>query len=117
MRILLSILLIAAAAFIAGLFLPWWSIAIVSFLVALVFTQRTGSGFVAGFSGIFLLWAILSFWIDVKNAGILSARIANLLPLGGSSIALILVTAFVGGLVGGLAGWSGGSLSRLLVRR
>ena len=52
----------------------------------------------------------MAFWIDTKNENILSHKIAQLFPLGGSSFLLILITAFVGALVGGLAAMSGASL-------
>jgi hypothetical protein len=46
----------------------------------------------------------------MKNQGILSAKIASVLPLGGSAVLLILVTAIVGGLVAGFAAMSGSYL-------
>ncbi len=116
MRFILATLLSAALSFIAGLYTPWWSIAIVSFLVALLIQQRILLAFLSGFAGIFLFWGLLSLWIDVKNNHILSHKIAQIFPLGGSSFLLILVTAFVGAIVGGLAAMSGSSL-RLADRR
>ena len=110
MRMLLSILLIAAFAFLAGLYLPWWSIAVIAFLVTLFIPQRVLHGFLSGFLGIFLLWALLAYWIDIGNHSILSGKISLLFKLGGSSILLILVTAFFGGLVGGFAGMAGSSI-------
>ena len=110
MRLLLSILLIATLSFLAGLYLPWWSIAIVAFLVALLIPQSIGKCFLAGFLGVFLLWGLLALWIDIKNDSVLSKKIAQLLPLGGVSILLILITALIGALVAGFAAMSGGSL-------
>ena len=110
MRFILATLLTVTLSFIAGLYTPWWSIAIISFLVALLIKQRYGLAFVSGFLGIFLFWGLLAFWIDVKNNGVLSHKIAAIFPLGGSSVLLILVTALVGGLVGGFAAMSGSSL-------
>ncbi len=110
MRFILAVLLTATLSFIAGLYTPWWSIAVVSFLVALLVKQRYGVAFLSGFLGIFLLWGGLSFWIDTKNNGVLSHKMAQLFPLGGSSVLLILVTALVGGLVGGFAAMSGSTL-------
>lgn len=112
MRILLAILLTASLSFIAGKYFPWWSIAIIAFLVGLFVHQNLGAAFVSGFAGIFIMWALLSYWIDAKNDNMLSQKIAQLFPLGGSSFLLILVTAFVGGLVGGFAAISGSSLRR-----
>ena len=110
MKFLLATLLIGIISCIAGLYLPWWSIAIVCFLVTLLLVPHTGFAFLSGFTGIFLLWFVLAFWIDVSNKSILSQKIALIIPLGGSSILLILVTALIGGLVGGFAALAGSSL-------
>ncbi|MGN6165709.1 MAG: hypothetical protein ACTHOF_14320 [Flavisolibacter sp.] len=110
MKFLLAVLLTAVVSFVAGMFLPWWSIAIVSFLVALLLVQNVGKGFLSGFLGIFILWGLLSFWIDIKNESILSHKVAQLFPLGGSSVLMILITSFIGALVGGFAAMAGSSL-------
>lgn len=39
----------------------------------------------------------------MKNNGVLSTKIASILPLGGNSLVLIAVTGLIGGLVAGLA--------------
>lgn len=110
MRFLLATLLTALLSFIAGLYFPWWSLAIIAFLVALAMQQYVGRSFLSGFLGIFLLWALVALWIDVKNEHILSQKIALIFPLGGSSVLLVLVTAFIGALVGGFAAMSGASV-------
>ena len=107
MKFLAAIILTGLLAFIGGLYLPWWSLAIASFFIAIVVHQKSGKAFLAGFTAVFLLWAGLAWWIDIKNEGILSAKIASILPLSGNSILLILLTAFVGGLVAGMAAMSG----------
>jgi hypothetical protein len=109
MKFILALLLTASLAFLAGLRLEWWSIAIVAFLIALLIPQTISRSFLSGFTGIFLLWALLAFWIDNRNGSTLSHRIAELFKLGGSSLLLILVTAFIGGLVGGFAAMAGSS--------
>lgn len=110
MRFVLATLLIAVTSFIAGLYLPWWSIAIGAFLIAFLVPQGIGRSFLSGFAGIFLLWGGLALWIDAANESILSQKIAQLFMLGGHSILLIQVTALVGALVGGFAAMSGASL-------
>jgi hypothetical protein len=110
MKFLVAIVLTALLAFVSGLFLPWWGIAITSLLVAAIVHQKAGKAFLAGFLGVFLLWAGLAWWIDMKNNGVLSKKIASVLPLGGNSIVLILVTGLIGGLVAGLAAMSGSYL-------
>ena len=110
MKFILTLLLTFLLSFIAGLYLPWWSIAIVAFLAALLMQPTIGLGFLAGFLGVFLLWATIAFWIDTANESILSHKIAMLFSLGGSTLLLVLITAFVGGLVGGFAAMAGSSI-------
>lgn len=110
MKFLTATILTTILSFISGLFLPWWGIAIVAFLIAAIIHQKAGKAFLAGLLGVFLLWAGLAWWIDMKNNSVLSHKIAGILPLGGNSILLILVTGLVGGLVGGFAAMTGSSL-------
>jgi hypothetical protein len=110
MKIIVASLLTALLAFVAGIYLPWWSLAIAAFIGAILVQQSSGRSFLAGFLGIFLLWALLAWWIDWNNNSYLSQKIASLLPLSGNSLLLILVTAFIGGLVGGSAALTGSFL-------
>jgi hypothetical protein len=117
MKFVVATLLTGLLAFIAGIFLPWWSLALVAFGVALLVRQTNGFSFLAGFLGIFLMWALVAAWIDWQNKSLLSQKIAQLFPLGGSSLLLVLVAAFVGGLVGGFAALSGSLLRRLFEKK
>lgn len=110
MKFIVATILTALLAFVSGLWFPWWTIALAAFLIAALVHQRPGKAFLAGFLGVFLLWAILASIIDMKNASLLSSRIASVLPLGGSNLLLILVTALIGGLVGGFGGLTGSFL-------
>jgi len=112
MKFLTAIILTALLAFVGGLWFAWWSIAIAAFLIALLIHQRAGKAFLSGFIGVFVLWGALAWWIDMNNEGILSHKIAAVLPLGGSSFLLILVTAFIGALVAGFGAISGSYLRR-----
>lgn len=104
MLLFLLILVLAAAA---QLVLPWWIVAPISFLLAAGLGRTGGRSFLAGFAGVGLGWAVAAAWLTVGNNGLLAHRVAQLLPLGGSSWALVLLTAIVGGLVGGLAALAG----------
>ena len=111
MKFLIATILTALLSFIAGIFIPmWWFFAIVALFVALLVHQKAGKAFLAGFLGLFILWFVLAFWMDNSNNGVLSAKIASLLPLGGSKWALLFVTAFIGALVAGFAALSGSYL-------
>lgn len=110
MKFLVAVLLTAILAFISSLFLPWWGIAIAALLVAVVVHQKAGKAFFSGLLGVFLLWIAIAWWIDMKNNGVLSHKMARVLPLGGNTILLLVVTGLVGGLVAGFAAMSGSYL-------
>ena len=107
MKLASAILLTALISFVAGLYLPWWSVAIAALLVSILIPMIPYQSFLAGFIGVFLFWGLLAAWIDFKNNSILSQKIAQILPLGGSPVLLILLTAFIGALVAGFAALSG----------
>jgi len=79
-RYITAVLLTSLLSFISGLYLPWWGIAIAAFAVGVMVPQRPFYAFLSGFIGVFLLWEILTWWIDSKNNGILSQKIAEVLP-------------------------------------
>ena len=104
----LLLLLTALLAAAAQLLLPWWSLAMVAFIIGFGVARSSGGvAFGIGFGGAALSWLLPAIWLNAQNHGLLAGRVAQLLPLGGSSIALLLVTALVAGLVGGLAALAG----------
>ena len=113
MRFTLATLLTATISFLAGLFLPWWSIALVAFLVALLIKQEVGWAYLSAFTAIFFLWGGLATIISIQNKGVLAQKIAHLFPLNGNAVYLLLLTAIIGGLVAGFAAMSGSSLRTL----
>jgi len=117
MKFGVSIILTLLISFAAGMYLPFWSVALVAFLVAVWVYQKPGMAYLAGFVSILLLWGMLAWWIDAQNDSILSTRMATLFPLGGSTALLILVTSVVGAIIGGLSALSGSFLRKYLDER
>lgn len=113
MKFIFSVILTAIFSFIGGLFLDWWIISIAAFTVAFLLPQKPFISFLAGFISLFLLWAVLAIIIDVNNESILSRKIAMLFYLGGSSTAIILVTAFIGGVVAAMAALTGSYVAQV----
>lgn len=107
MKFATSILLILLFSFLACLYFPWWSIAIVAFVVSVLIPQKPNAAFFSGFIALFLLWGILSFWISTNNNHILAHRVSLLILKTDSSLLLILLTALIGAVVGGLAALTG----------
>jgi hypothetical protein len=111
MKFFITTLLIALLSFLSGLYLPWWFFALAACLISALIPQRPFLAFLSGFLALFLLWGGLAWGIDTANNSILSGKIAQILPLGGSSFLLILVTGFIGALVGGGAALAGSFLT------
>lgn len=95
------------AAFVCGIYLPWWSISLAALTVALLIPQTPVKAFFSGFLGCFALWAGIAGWIDLSNHHILSSKVSLILPLGGSSALLLIITGIIAGLVGGLSALCG----------
>ncbi|HSK13153.1 MAG TPA: hypothetical protein VK907_08045 [Phnomibacter sp.] len=115
MKFVVSLLLIIVLGITASVFAnetPWWLFTIGAFLGGLVVPQSSWRSFLAGFLGIMLLWLVMVFIIDSANESIMSARMASILPLQGSSALLMLGTAIVGGILGGMAALTGSLLRK-----
>ncbi len=107
MKFFISIILIALLSLAACLYFPWWSIAIVAFVVAAAIPQKPGKAFLAGFTALFLLWGSLSWYISSNNQHLLAHKVSLLILKMDAPYLLITVTALIGALVAGLAALSG----------
>ena len=108
MKFIISIILTVLLSFCACLFFPWWSIAVVAFLVAALIPQPPLVSFITGFISLFLLWGILSFWISTSNDHILAHRVSLLIFKVDNPFLLIIATALIGALVAGFASLTAG---------
>jgi hypothetical protein len=99
------LLLILALGLVAQFFLPWWIIALIAFGMALWRARTAGHAFLSGFLGIGLGWLGTSLFIHLRTEAILTAKVAQLFSLPGG--VLLVITALVGALVGGMAALSG----------
>ena len=103
MKFTVSIILIILLSFCACIFFPWWSVALVSFIVAAIIPQTPFMSFFSGFLALFLLWGILSYWISANNDHILAHRVSLLILKTDSPFLLIISSALIGALVAGFA--------------
>lgn len=108
-KFLMATILSALLAYAIGIYgnLPWWSFVISNFIIAIAIDQKPLKAFISGALGVGLLWLTLALMIDQQNGHLLSTKVANILPLKGSTSALIAITAFVGFILGGLSSLSG----------
>ncbi len=100
--VLLSVSLLTQLSF------PWWiGVVIAPFVIAFFLSSNQKEAFFLSFISLFIIWFLGSLWSHIPSKGILTKQVAEILPLGGNSILLILVTSLIGGLVGGISAWSG----------
>lgn len=103
MKSVITTILIILFSFLACLYFPWWSIAIVAFIISALIPQGPLTSFFNGFIALFLLWGFLSLWISIQNGHILAHRVSLLIFKIDSPFLLIFITALIGALVGGFA--------------
>lgn len=99
--------LVAYAIYLFSDILPWWSFAAGSLIVGLAVPQKAWLCWLSGFTGLFICWWILAFSASSSNQHLLAGKMAAVLPLGGSALAIIFLTAFLAALIGGFAALTG----------
>lgn len=112
MKFLTALILSALLAVAACLYLPWWSIAIVTFIVAVAIPLKPFKSFLAGFLALFTTWGLLAWYISNNNEHLLAHKVSLLIIQTDSPYLLILITALIGGLVAGFAALSGSYLRK-----
>lgn len=106
MRSILAFLLIGILSYITGLYYPWWSLAVVAFVVSLIIRQRPVASFFTAFVSLFVLWFSLGFFQDMANDHILGNRMSELFLQVKSPVLLAVITGFIGAIVAGFAALS-----------
>lgn len=105
-----TLVLVGILGWLAYLFAdltPWWAFAVGAFIAGLAIPQKAFAAFLAAFLAVFGLWSFFTYQIDDANNGLLSGKMATIFQLGGSTWALILLSAAVGGITAGLAAATG----------
>lgn len=109
----MSVLVIFVLSFLAELVLPWWSIAVVAFLVGAWKPSSGWKAFGAGFLGVSALWFIAAEYIHLHTGGVLTTRVAEMFKIP-IPFLLVVMTAVLGGLVGALAATTGFHFKKVL---
>ncbi|WP_375234634.1 hypothetical protein [Winogradskyella sp.] len=101
-------------AVILSQFLPWWSVMLASLISALLIRLKKSAVFFVPFIAITFFWMAYAFYLGNANDFILANKIGVLLPLGGSSFLLILVTGIIGGIAAGISAVFGKQVASIL---
>ncbi len=111
---IIKVITIAVLSFLLTLFLPWYTPFIVCFITGLILSNKPGNNFLAGLLGVGLFWLGAALYLDISNAHLLSGKVANLfsesLKTEITGAVLLMITAFLGGLLGGLSSMAGAML-------
>jgi len=104
LQLLFTIILCCALQY----FLPWWTVAIGTFVVAFFFDSKGWPSFAAGFIGVAILWLMIAGYITITTDSILTSKLNQLLPINS-----FIITGLVGGLVGGFGALTGAYFRKL----
>ena len=95
-----------ALGYLSQFFFPWWAVVPIGFLGGMALAKNGPHAFTGGFLAVFLLWTGQALWVSIGNQGILAAKMGVLLG-GAPGTALPFVSGAIGGLLSGLAAWTG----------
>ncbi len=106
MKIFIYSLIIAILGYLLRDLTPWWSIAIIAGIAGALARLSGIRAFFMGFLGAALLWGVYTFFVNMQNEGTLASKIGELFG-NMSPIGLILITALLGGFIGGMGALTG----------
>ncbi|WP_259066410.1 hypothetical protein HDF24_22035 [Mucilaginibacter sp. X4EP1] len=109
-------LIVLILSFASGYFLPWWVVAIAAFLAAFIIGKTPAQAFWSGFAAVFIVWIVLALFKSIPNNHILADRVVQLFPLPHNWLWLLFITAFIGGIVGGMSALSGVLLKKAFAK-
>jgi hypothetical protein len=90
--------------------LPWWSFVIPVSILGVIISYRKWNvpGFAVGFIAGFMVWLMANLYFDITLGGTILNKMALLLSL--SKITLLLFSGIIGGVLTGLALYTGKSI-------
>ncbi|MEO7174251.1 MAG: hypothetical protein ABIV51_00485 [Saprospiraceae bacterium] len=112
----ISVILIALLAGLVSPFGPWWIFSLLCIVGGFIAWPKGIKRFWLGFLAIFILWFLVALVLDIGNKSNLSSKIGQLFG-GLPSIALLLVSALIGGIVGGLSTMFGSYIKDLMKQK
>lgn len=113
-KFIVAFFLIALLSVAMGMYLPWWSIAVAAFVVGLAIPQKSLPAFLCGFLALFVCWGGMAWRLSSGNEHILAHRISALIIKRDSPQLLMLLTALIGALIGGMSTLTGSLIRKAL---
>ena len=100
MRFVSAVIVCMLAAWMLGLWLPYWSLSLSALAVGFLMRPGNGTAFLAGLLAGALLWGGLAYMADAANGHILATRVGKL--LGTNAMGLVAITGLLGGVLAAL---------------
>jgi hypothetical protein len=110
MRFGIQLLIVFAVGLVLAYLLPWWSIALAGGVAGFLMHGHRGRSFLAGFLGAMLLWTGAALVMSFATGSALPDMFAKLLPFPLNGIGLAFVSGVIGGIVAGLAAFTGDAM-------
>lgn len=115
MKLIVNSIAIALLTYLSAWIGWWqWDFVLIAALVAYLNNANGWSSLLSGILGVGGPWMGYAHWLNYHNQGLLADKMAGVLSLG-SGFEMVLLTAAVGGLMGGLGALTG-SMLRLNVQ-
>jgi hypothetical protein len=112
----IRVAIVVAGILVHQLLLPWWGLPLACLLCGYLTAPMNRSAFMAGFLGGFVAWGLPALYLDLQNDSILTAKVIRLFPLPEMPILLVLLTALLGGIMGGFACKTGDLFRRFFLK-
>ncbi len=113
MKFIIITLAIAVVGFGVQLVLPWWSLALVAFIIGFISNLRFMAAFAAGLLGSGSVWAAYALMLNNANESMLANKIGQLFTIP-EPMLLIVISALIAGILGGLAAAGGRGLKQMI---
>jgi hypothetical protein len=102
-------------AYLLQRWLPWYVIIIVPFIFSLIIKTNGILSFFSAFISIVICWFAQAYWIHHQSMDILTSKMASVFSLPTQPLLLIGIVSFAGGMVAGLASYTGNAMRNILL--
>lgn len=99
MRLALFFVLNISLSFAVELFFPWWSITIVSGIIAMILFPKYSIMLAMSFVSIFIYWSSVAFYLSMNNHHLLLQKIARLWDFDEYFFIPLIMIGCIGGVV------------------
>lgn len=116
MKLIFRTLLLGFVIYFLPSFLPWWSIAVVAFVIGVGIPGPGANAFISGFLGGGIAWLLLAWQLDTAANAVLSEKIVGLFPFSDATY-LIIIAGLIGAITTALSTLCGTSLRQIFAKK